>query len=82
MWTQGESDSRPPDANRMHYHYAMGPKEENMRTCFMFACSTTEGHRWPQAIWGPSAAGHLGPEAAGSSIPHFDSLEKSCYDNQ
>ena len=21
----GESDSRPPDANRVHYHYANGP---------------------------------------------------------
>ena len=26
LWTQGESDSRPPDANRMHCHYAMGPR--------------------------------------------------------
>ena len=25
MWTVGESDSRLPDANRMHCHYANGP---------------------------------------------------------
>ena len=24
-WTMGESNSRLPDANRMHYHYANGP---------------------------------------------------------
>ena len=25
-WTVGESDSRLPDANRLHYHYANGPQ--------------------------------------------------------
>ena len=25
MWTMGESNSRHPDANRAHYHYANGP---------------------------------------------------------
>ena len=27
LWTQGESDSRLPDANRMHCHYAIGPNK-------------------------------------------------------
>ena len=26
MWTMGESNSRIPDANRTHYHYANGPQ--------------------------------------------------------
>ena len=25
-WTMGESNSRIPDANRTHYHYANGPQ--------------------------------------------------------
>ncbi len=25
-WTMGELNSRPPDANRVHYHYANGPR--------------------------------------------------------
>ncbi len=31
-WTQGESDSRTPDANRVHCHYAMGPYESHYIT--------------------------------------------------
>ncbi len=50
MWTQGESDSRPPDANRMHYHYAMGPSEEKMNV-LAHSFSTNEGTISPKAIW-------------------------------
>jgi hypothetical protein len=33
-WTWGESDSHTPDANRVHYHYATGPRNRRILLFF------------------------------------------------
>ena len=31
MWTVGESNPRPSNANAMYYHYTNGPKAETLK---------------------------------------------------